>query len=110
MKLKEIVESLPVEVVIGENLESEVTGGYASDLLSWVMGNAKEKNIWITIQNHKNVVAVATLIGVSAVIIAEGVEVESSTIEKAKDENICILKSDLSIYEICGKIYEILRS
>ena len=62
MKISEIVNRLNLKVVAGaDGLGAEVTGGYVSDLLSDVIGHAAEGNIWITLQTHQNIVAVASL-------------------------------------------------
>lgn len=107
MLLREVCRRLNLEVVAGrELLDKEVTGGYASDLLSWVMAHAKEGNIWVTIQNHQNVVAVANLLGLS-VIVAEGVEAGQPIIERAEKEGVVMLTSKMPVYEICGRLYEL---
>ncbi|MGB9681918.1 MAG: DRTGG domain-containing protein [bacterium] len=90
-----------------EDLERTPTGGYVGDLLSNVMRFAKEGNIWITVQTHINVIAVATLIGVSGIVFACGAEVPQETVEKAKSEHIALLSSDLDAFTLCGKIYEL---
>jgi ATP-dependent Clp protease adapter protein ClpS len=61
MTLKEVIENLNWKVITGqEHLDKEITGGYCSDLLSDVMGNAQEGQVWLTIQVHKNIVAVCS--------------------------------------------------
>ncbi|MBQ2746213.1 MAG: hypothetical protein IJF35_00650 [Clostridia bacterium] len=76
-----------------------IKGAYIGDLLSWVMGRAKEDNAWITIMSNSNTVAVASLADVSCVILAEGVTLEDSVIETAKQNNINILSTNLTAYE-----------
>ena len=72
------------------------------------MAHAKENEVWITIQSHKNIVAVASLLNLSAIIIAEDVTIDENTLIKAEEENIPIYSSDKSIYELCGILYNIL--
>ena len=73
MTVAEIVSALEVQVAAGgTSLHREVTGGYASDLLSCVMAGAKAGNVWVTLQAHLNVIAVAELLDLSCVIITEG--------------------------------------
>lgn len=76
-----------------------IKGAYIGDLLSWVMGRAKEDNAWITIMSNSNTVAVASLADVSCVILAEGVTLQDSVIETAKQNNINILSTNLTAYE-----------
>ncbi|CDF57374.1 DRTGG domain-containing protein [Thermobrachium celere] len=102
MKVRDIVNALNFEVLAGEEgLDREVKGVYTCDLLSWVMSHGKQNNAWITVQVHPNIIAVATLLEFSCVIIPEEIEVEESTLKKANDEKIPVLKSKLNAYEIC---------
>lgn len=106
MQLKEVVSTLQLTVLTGQgNLEAKVTGGYASDLLSNVMGQAETGNIWVTMQGHQNVVAVASLAGLSAILIAGGVEPEKDALDKAAKESIVILTTTLSSFEAIGRLY-----
>ncbi|KYO64801.1 DRTGG domain-containing protein [Thermovenabulum gondwanense] len=109
MKLVELVEKLGLKVLTeGVNLNKNVEGGYSGDLLSWVMAHAKENQVWITIQSHQNIVAIASLLGLSGIIIAEEVPVDENTLKKAKEENIPILSSNKSSFELCGILYNLL--
>ncbi len=81
--------------------EKEVTCGYTCDLLSWVMAHGKAGMAWITVQTHMNVIAVASLMEMAAVIIPEDIEMEAATLEKAKEEDICVLQSEKTAYELC---------
>ncbi|MCA1746212.1 MAG: serine kinase, partial [Bacteroidales bacterium] len=95
MTVKEITETLNLKVYSGEEyLHKEATGGYVSDLLSDVMGNAEEGAVWITLQSHLNVVAIASLKELAAVILINGISPEDNVIAKAKEENIPLLGSD----------------
>ena len=106
MKVKDIIELLDLEVIVGADLDREITGGYAGDLLSNVMAGAEAGNVWITIQSHQNVVAVGLLVDISAVIIAENFEVEEKALKRAREKGINILRSSLSAYEIAGILYQ----
>ena len=108
MKLKEIVKKLELSVWCGENnLDKDVTGGCASDMLSNVIAYSKKGDVWVTIQVHSNIVAVAVLKELAAIIIVQGREPADDTIQKAKEENVPILVSKLSAYEVAGKMYEL---
>lgn len=109
MTLQELRKHLGLELVTKDvSSKGRVEGGYASDLLSWVMAHAKENDVWITIQSHQNIVAVASLLNLAAIIVAEGVKVDENTIKKADEENIPIFNSDKSSYELCGILYNLL--
>ncbi len=108
MKLREIVKELNLEVKTGDDrLNTEITGGYASDLLSDVMANAQKGNIWITLQIHQNIVAVATLKEIAGIILVNGRCPEEDTLQKAIQEKIPILVSKLSTFELVGSLYQL---
>ena len=77
----------------------EISGGYCGDLLSWVMGRADAGQVWITIMTNINIVAVAALADVSAILVAENAEIEDSVVEMAKEQGINILKTELSAFD-----------
>lgn len=106
MKLLDFAEKLQLEVVTDKDKEIEISGAYIGDLLSIVMSKAKEKNVWITIQTHLNILAVAELIDISAIIIAENMEISDETIDKAKKLGIPLLKSKENAYKIACGLYE----
>ena len=108
MKIKDIIKALDLRIISGEELiERKVTGGYAGDLLSDVLGNSKEGNIWITLQIHQNIIAVASSKELSGIIIVNGRKPEEETLMRAKEEKIPIMVSDLLTFEIAGRLYEI---
>lgn len=109
MKLRDLEARLDLKLMTeGVGTNKTVEGGYASDLLSWVMSHAKENQVWITIQSHQNIVAVASLLNLAAIIISDGAEVDKGTIKKAVERNIPIYTSKKPIYELCGILYNLL--
>lgn len=105
MKVREIAERLNLKPLTEDSgLERQVQGAYCGDLLSWVMSHGSKENIWITVQVHPNIVAVAVLAEFSCIIIPEEIEVEKITLEKARQEGIAILHSRDNAFEICGKL------
>jgi predicted transcriptional regulator len=108
MKLKKLVDQLNlVTKVGGQGLEEEVEGGYVSDLLSDVMANSQKGDLWITLQVHVNIVAVAVLKELAGIIIIGGREPEGETLQKAKDENVVILTSSFSAFEVAGRLFQL---
>jgi len=106
VKLSELIQNLNLSVRSAqENLEREVTGGYASDLLSDVLANSREGDLWITLQVHQNIVAVASMKDLAGIILVNGREPEQETIEKAETEDIAIMVSELSAFELVGRLY-----
>ena len=110
MKVSDIVEKLGLEICCGTaGINREIKGGYTSDLLSDVMGNAQEGNIWITLQTHKNVLAIASLKELSAIILVKGYQPEEDTVTESEAEGIPILSTTKQTFEITGEIYELLK-
>jgi len=106
MKVKQIIEKLNLKVKAGANrLDNEITGGYASDLLSDVLANSEKGNIWVTLQIHQNIIAIASMKELSGIVIINGREPEEITIKKAVTENIPIMVSKMTAFELIGKLY-----
>jgi len=111
MRLKEIVEKLNLEVRANvHELDKEVNNGYISDLLSDVLANSEENDLWITLQIHPNIVAIASMKGLTGIVIINGREPEEETIKKAEEENIPIMVSSMTAFELSGKLYALVLS
>jgi serine kinase of HPr protein (carbohydrate metabolism regulator) len=111
MKVKEIIEKLQLNTLSGQkNLDADVTGGYTSDLLSDVIANSNEGNLWITLQIHQNTIAVAKLKDLAGIIIVNNREPDEDTLKKAEEENVPILCSNDMAFEVSGKLYELISS
>lgn len=110
MKVVDLINQLNLTVFTNEaDLNKEVTGGYVSDLLSDVMGNAEEGSAWITIQNHLNVVAIASLKELACIILVKGIEPSAEVLEKAASEGVAVLGSKEKTFEITGKLYQLIK-
>lgn len=111
MTVKELTEKLGLEVCCGaEGLEREIKGGYTSDLLSDVMGNAQEGCVWITLQTHKNIMAIASLKELAAIVLVKGYKPEEDTAAESESEKIPVLSTSRQTFEITGEIYELLKN
>ena len=106
MNLSEIAQKLQLEPRAGP-LTGEVEGGYASDLMSDVLANAQEGDLWVTLQTHKNTVAVASMKGLAGIVLVGGREPEPDTLEKAREENIPLMISSLPAFELIGRLYNL---
>ncbi len=106
MKVCELIDKYPFELLSTGDLERTISNVYSCDLLSWVMAKGKNNTAWITVQTHNNILAVASLLDFSCVIIPEGIKVEDEIIEKAKEQEIVILSTPLETYEIFKIMYE----
>jgi hypothetical protein len=108
MKLTQIIEKLQLEIRTGGNrLDVDVTRGYASDLMSDVMANANEGDLWITLQIHQNIVAVAVMKSLAGIILVNGREPDAETIRKAKAEEVPIMISTMPTFELVGRLFEL---
>ena len=111
MKVQELVEKLGLKVLSGANgLDRDIDGCYISDLLSDVMGNAEAGNIWITLQTHKNVMAVASLKELACIILVKDLSANEDTINQSNEEALPILQTSLPTYEIAGRVYNLLNN
>jgi hypothetical protein len=108
MNLQQIINELNLTVLTeGQDFSSITpTGGYSSDLLSCVMAGAKKGYLWTTLQAHLNIVAVAALNEVAAIIITEDAQPDAASIAKANQQGVILLSTPRSTYEINGKLWQ----
>lgn len=108
MNLQHIIDQLELTPLTpAHNFSAiEPTGGYASDMLSCAMAGAQPGNIWITLQAHINVIAVASLREVSAVIITENAQPDPDVIARAESQGVILLSTPEATYPIAGKLWE----
>ena len=104
MTVQELAKALQAECLSLPEPERIPNGAYCSDLLSWVMGHAKPDNVWITIMTNKNVLAVASLIDVSCVIICENAELDEDFLQTAQDKEINVLRCAADNYSVCASV------
>ena len=93
MTVKALSEALGLEAVCMPEPDREVSGGYAGDLLSWVMGRAASGDAWVTIMSNLNIIAVASLSGVAGVVVTESAELAPEIVERAKMQGINLFRS-----------------
>ena len=104
MTVKELIEALSLTEITVADPDREVTGGYAGDLLSWVMGRASEGDAWVTIMSNVNIVAVATLGDPSCIILSEGVIPEDEVISRAQTYGINLLTTEKTTFSVCAEL------
>jgi len=106
MTLREIVEKLQLTVKTGASLlDREVKGGYVSDLMSDVMANAGEGALWVTLQIHQNIVAVAVMKSLAGIVLINGRDPEPETMQKAEAEGVPIMVTDMPAFELAGRLF-----
>ena len=104
MTVRELCEKTGLRALTLPDPDREVEGGYAGDLLSWVMGNAFGGCAWVTIMTNRNIIAVATLIEMACIILAEGCELDAELLALAESQDVNVLGSPLGAYEICAAL------
>jgi len=108
MKVEKIVEELSLKVLTGRDcLQREISSVYCGDLLSRVMAKSSKNSLWITIQVHVNIVAVASLLEMACIVIPEDIAVDEKTLAKAEEEQVVILSSSMSAYTLSGRLYSL---
>ena len=111
MLLTDVVTALGLQVLTsGVDFDREVRGGIVCDLLSIVLAKAQPQDIWITIQRHQNIVAVAKVTSVAGVILADGIVPEQDVIDRASEEGIPLLATKESSFVVCGKLFALVSS
>jgi hypothetical protein len=110
VKLKDLVDELSLEIkACRDGLQNDISDAYVSDLLSDVMGNSKKGDVWITLQTHLNIVAVAGHAGLAGIIIVGGRQPQEAVLQKAESEKVTIMSTPLSAFEAAGRLYQLLK-
>ena len=109
MTVAELANQLGLKVLCLPSPDKEIDGVYIGDLLSWVMGNAEQGNVWITIMSNINTVAVATLVDVSCILLAEDVMPDEELINVATAKGVNIISTPLSAYKAAIKLSELIN-
>src|SRR5215470_15180180 len=110
MTIREAAAALGAEICQDEFEDTNLTGAYTSDLLSDVMAYAKDGGALITIQAHKNTVAVATLVNISVIIICNSRPIPEDMLNAAKDEGIAVFLTKENQFTVSGKLYSLLQT
>lgn len=106
MNCLEFAEKLQLTPLCEKEGDIEIEGVYIGDLLSIVMAKAKKNYVWITIQTHINIVAIAELLELSCIIVVENMAVDNDTLDKAKELNIPIFKTSESAYQVACRLLD----
>ncbi|MFA5353220.1 MAG: hypothetical protein WC291_03240 [Thermodesulfovibrionales bacterium] len=109
IKVRDLEARLSLEMKVCGELDTEITGCYISDLLSDVMAHSKEGELWITLQTHPNIVAVAVIKGLACILIPNGRSPEPETVRRAEAERITIFTTSAMVFDIAGRIYGIMK-
>jgi len=110
MKVSDLIREFDLNIFSGvQGTSNEVSGGYVSDLLSDVMGFAREGQVWITLQTHQNTVAVASLKDLAAIILVKGLQPDQGTVDHSNTEGIPVLGTHMETFEMAGKLFRFLN-
>ena len=99
MTVKELADALSLTPISLPAPDRPVEGGYAGDLLSWVMGRAGENSAWLTIMSNQNVAAVALMADLSCVILTEGVTPDGDLLRRVEEQGVNLLGTAAPTYE-----------
>jgi predicted transcriptional regulator len=106
MRVRDAAERLGLEIAAGKDgLDREIRNGFCGDLLSDVMGRAPEGCLWLTVQGHQNIVAVAVLKEMAGVVLVNGHAPDEDTVARADAEGIPLLRSPDSAFSLAGRLF-----
>lgn len=98
MTVTQLKDALGWKVFHMADPDRPVTGGYAGDLLSWVMGRAGQDCAWLTIMSNQNVAAVALMADAACVVLTEGVEPDADLLRRAEEKEVTLLGTEADTY------------
>ncbi|MDR2504721.1 MAG: AraC family transcriptional regulator [Oscillospiraceae bacterium] len=102
----ELTSKLGLKALTKEAAGRELTSGYNCDLLSWVLAHGQAGMVWVTVQTHMNVVAVASLLDFACIILPDNLSLEPDALAKADEEGVAVFTSERTSYEICGTMWD----
>ena len=108
MTVKEFADRFGLRIYCMPDGDREIKGGYAGDLLSWVMGRLSADSAWVTIMSNVNIVAVAALADPACVVLSEGVAPDVGVVEKAIENGLNILGTPLNTFSVCNTIASVI--
>lgn len=108
MKLSQIIEECKLKKIVFCS-DDEITNGYCGDLMSDVIAHAKTDSVWVTVQAHKNSIAVALIKEIRAIIFTNNVAISQELIDKAKEEDINLFSTENNSFQLCGLLYKLLE-
>ena len=100
MTVAQLQKALSLERLTEGDPDRQVTGGYCGDLLSWVMGRAREGDAWMTVMGNVNAVAVAVLADVACIILTEDSPLDPEARAKAEAQGVAVLRSGENAYRL----------
>ena len=106
MMLKNLVETIQGSLINSRDLQQEITQAYCADILSDVMAFAGRGYVWITIQTHVNIIAVARLKKLGAIILAGSNQPQPDTVLRSREKGVTLITTNLSAFEVAGLLYQ----
>ena len=109
MKISDIMTECKLTLVTG-SIDREIKGYYACDLLSWAISHANEGDLWVTVMNNINILAVASLVDVACIVIPEDIEIPETLKEKAQEREVTLLSTPMQAAELIIKAHELSKN
>jgi predicted transcriptional regulator len=107
MNLREIIKLLQAQVLAGDGHvdEIEVDRCFSADLMSDVLGRTHANGILITGLTNPQAVRTADIADIKAVCVVRGKAPEKDTVALAKQKDIPLITTKLTMFEACGVLY-----
>jgi predicted transcriptional regulator len=107
MKLREIINLLQANVLVGDGLIDgiEVDHCFSADLMSDVLGRSHANGILVTGITNPQAVRTADIADIRAVCVVRGKTPDTDTVGLAKQKEIPLFVTKLTMFEACGILY-----
>ena len=103
MKVKEILQ-LPLQSINDVSFNQHIQDVYIGDLLSVVMASGQEGMLWLTVQKHLNVIAIAELHDFAGIVFVQNNYPDRQTIQKATDLQIPLFVSQQDAFHLAKEL------
>ena len=106
MKISRVAEILNAEILCGdEYLDTELSSAFGADLMSDVLAFVEENKLILTGMVNLHVIRTAEMLDVHCILFVRDKKVPEEILERARDLDMVILRTEKTMYTACGMLY-----
>ncbi|MCK4302946.1 MAG: hypothetical protein KAY24_01770 [Candidatus Eisenbacteria sp.] len=107
MTLRDVFTELSAKILCGsdEQLDAEVATAAAGDLMSDILARLGSPDVLLTGLTNTQAVRTSSVSGIKSILVVRGKPVNDSMIELAREEDITLAVTELSMFTVSGRLY-----
>ncbi len=106
MRIAEVVEKTGLESLNAWE-DDEISGVYISDMVSDIITGAAGRDLLLTLQTHKSLIAAANLVDVAVVVFAHDKRPGADVVELADKAGIALFTTPADTWAYAVKLFEL---